>query len=463
MSVAEFVRPDLPKGNFRGAQKATRPPPDPLLTETGPGTPCGEYLRTFWWPIGMTEEVPGDLPFRTRLLGEDLVVFKTRRGEYGCLHLNCSHRNTSLEFGHVTECGIRCCYHGWEYAVDGTILDTPGEPANSRIKERVFHGAYPVIEFKGLLFVYMGPQDWMPEFPVYDTFNLADDELVPYSISYPANWLQIAENTTDPYHTVFLHANHSVDHFEESWGERPVIDWYEHENGRHTCNVCTFRWKDNVWVRVYETFFPSFSQVGSFFETAEAQKYFQRAAITKWTVPVDDTTTRITAWRHFGKAIDPDNQGRRELVGKDTVDFLGQTADRPYEERQRIPSDYEAQVGQGLVAVHGTENLGHTDRGVAILRKNLRAGIERVRNGEPPVRPPQNGEEVPSYCSDTIIPMPEVPGGDDEELRRRVSDAVIEVFRSADGMSRGERVAYIEAELAGIKDRPEFARTTLAG
>ena len=216
-------------------------------------------------------------------------------------------------------------------------------------------------------------------------------------------------------------------------------------------------------MRVYETFFPSFSQVGSFFETAEAQKYFQRAAITKWTVPVDDTTTKITAWRHFGKAIDPDNQGRRELVGKDTVDFLGQTADRPYEERQRIPSDYEAQVGQGLVAVHGTENLGHTDRGVAILRKNLRAGIERVRNGEPPARPPQNGEEVPSYCSDTIIPMPEVPGGDDEELRRRVSDAVIEVFRSADGMSRGERVAYIEAELAGIKDRPEFARTRLAG
>ena len=70
---------------------------------------------------------------------------------------------------------------------------------------------------------------------------------------------------------------------------------------------------------------------------------------------------------------------------------------------------------------------------------------------------------MPSYCSDTIIPMPEVPDGDDEELRRRVSDAVIEVFRSADGMSRGERVAYIEAELAGIKDRPEFARTTLAG
>ena len=312
-----------PKGNFRGAVKANRPPPDPLLTEIEPGTPCGDYLRSFWWPIGMTEEVPEDLPHKTKLLGEDLVLFKTRQGEFGCLHLNCSHRNTSLEFGNVTECGIRCCYHGWEYAVDGTILDTPGEPAGSKIKDKVFHGAYPIVEYKGLLFVYMGRQEVMPEFPVYDTFNLADDELVPYSISYPANWLQIAENTTDPYHTVFLHANHSVDHFEESWGEMPVIEWHEHPNGRHTCNVCTFRWKDKIWVRVYETFFPSFSQVGSFFETAEDEKYFQRAAITKWTVPVDNTTTRITAWRHFGKAVDPDNQGRRELVGKDSVDFPG--------------------------------------------------------------------------------------------------------------------------------------------
>lgn len=462
MSVAEYVRPNTPAGNFRGAEKANRPPPDPLLTQTGPGTPCGDYLRCFWWPIGMTQEVPDDLPLRTKLLGEDLVLFKTREGEYGCLHLNCSHRNTSLEYGVVTENGIRCCYHGWEYGVDGTVLDTPGEPATSKIKEKVFHGAYPVVEFKGLLFVYMGRQEWMPEFPVYDTFNLADNELVPYSISYPANWLQIAENTTDPYHTVFLHANATTDHFEESWGEMPLIEWVENPNGRHTYNVCTFRWKDNIWVRAYETFFPSFSQVGSFFETAEQENYFRRAAITKWTVPVDDKTTKITAWRHFGKAIDPDSLGRRELVGKDSVDFLGQTADRPYEERQRIPSDYEAQVGQGEIAVHGTENLGHTDRGVAILRKNLRAGIERVRDGEPPARPPQNGEEVPSYCSDTVIPMPLMPGEDDDELRKRVADAIMEVIRAADDMPRAERVAYIEGELPKIKDRPEFARTKLA-
>ena len=456
MSVAEYIRPQTPKGNFRGSQKASRPAPDPLLTQTGPDTPCGKYLRTFWWPIGMTEEVPDDLPLKTRLLGEDLVLFKTRQGDYGCLHLNCSHRNTSLEFGHVTDCGIRCCYHGWEYAVDGTILDTPGEPAGSKIKDKVFHGAYPVVEFKGLLFVYMGPQEWMPEFPVYDTFNLADDELVPYSISYPANWLQITENTTDPYHTVFLHANHSIDHFEESWGEMPAIDWHEHENGRHTCNLCTFRWKDKIWVRIYETFFPSLSQVGSFFETAEDEKYFQRAAITKWTVPVDDMSTKITAWRHFGKGIDPDNLGRRELVGKDTVDFLGQTADRPYEERQRIPSDYEAQVGQGLIAVHGSENLGHTDRGVAILRKNLRAGIEQVQNGEPPVRPSQNGREVPSYCSDSVIPIRAIPGVDDEELRRQVAAAVVGVLLSADDLPRDERVIFVKSELEKIKDRPEF-------
>ena len=28
---------------------------------------------------------------------------------------------------------------------------------------------------------------------------------MPYSIDYPCNWLQVAENPMDPFHSVFLH------------------------------------------------------------------------------------------------------------------------------------------------------------------------------------------------------------------------------------------------------------------
>ena len=149
---------------YDGYHRRAVPPPDPELTEVGPGTACGEYLRRFWQPVAFVREL-GDTPLRVRILGEDLVVFRDRSGQIGVLHLHCAHRGTSLEFGIPVERGIRCCYHGWVYDVDGRCLETPGEPAGSRLCERVVQGAYPVHEFTGLVFAYLGPPDRRPAFP----------------------------------------------------------------------------------------------------------------------------------------------------------------------------------------------------------------------------------------------------------------------------------------------------------
>ena len=63
----------------------------------------------------------------------------------------------------------------------------------------------------------------------------------------------------------------------------------------------------------------------------------------------------------------------------ETIDFIGQTADeRPYEERQRQPGDYEAQVSQRPIAVHALEHRATSDRGVAWLRKAAEAGDARA-------------------------------------------------------------------------------------
>jgi hypothetical protein len=53
-----------------------RPADDEELTRVGPGTPCGEYLRRFWQPVVLSDEL-GDLPRRLRIMGEDLVAFAT--------------------------------------------------------------------------------------------------------------------------------------------------------------------------------------------------------------------------------------------------------------------------------------------------------------------------------------------------------------------------------------------------
>src|SRR6202167_2521919 len=194
MSSKQFL-----KTPFGGYHQDVRPPETAELTHVEKGSPGGELLRRYWQPVALTSEL-GEVPLGFRMFGEDLVVFRTTTGEYGILDRHCSHRGTSLEFGLPTECGLRCCYHGWLFGVDGKILETPGDPPGSALKDRLYHGAYPAKEYNGLIFGYFGPPETMPEFPVYDSYEYAGDKLVPYSIPYPWNWLQVQENGDAPPH-----------------------------------------------------------------------------------------------------------------------------------------------------------------------------------------------------------------------------------------------------------------------
>jgi len=71
----------------------------------------GELLRRYWQP-GCTSDELRDLPKKVKLLCEELVVFRDKKGRVGALEPHCSHRGTSLEWGRVEEEGLRCCYHG---------------------------------------------------------------------------------------------------------------------------------------------------------------------------------------------------------------------------------------------------------------------------------------------------------------------------------------------------------------
>src|SRR5581483_3102274 len=163
---------------FSAYFKRDVPEADAELTRVGPGTPCGEYLRRFWHPVGLSAGLK-DLPRAVRILGEELVLFRSGEGAVGLLQLHCPHRGTSLEYGTVERRGLRCCYHGWLYGVDGRILDTPGEPEDSSYKDRFTHGAYPTLEYKGLVFAYMGPPDQQPAFPIFDMYDVPGYQVIP--------------------------------------------------------------------------------------------------------------------------------------------------------------------------------------------------------------------------------------------------------------------------------------------
>ena len=242
---------------FAGRQQAVDIAEDADLTRVGPGTPCGEYLRRFWQPVAISSEL-GALPLKVRMLGEDLLLIRTQTGEVGLLGRHCCHRGTSLEYGIITDEGISCCYHGWHFSIDGTILDTPNDPG-SRIRHRLRQTAYPTREYKGVIFAYLGPPEAVPAFPRFDTCEDPETELVPFSIHYPCNWLQCLENTQDPVHSVFLHTRISGVQFAEAWGALNVLDFVETPIGMMTVN--SRRWKDHIWVRTNESNMPNMNQV----------------------------------------------------------------------------------------------------------------------------------------------------------------------------------------------------------
>ncbi len=423
---------------------------DPELTHVAPGTPCGEYFRRFWVPVCMTEQV-SERPTLLKVLGEELVAFRDLGGRYGLVHKHCSHRRASLEYGVVAENGIRCCYHGWLFDVDGTILETPGEPANSPIASKLRHGAYPVHEFNGLLFAYLGPPESKPEFPVLDTMAQPGNDMVPYAIDYPCNWLQVAENPMDPFHSVFLHTRVTRAHFNPAWGALPEVQWHPMDGDTGIYLTNTRRWNEYIWVRTAEVFLPALAQPPDIYQNPDREKFFPRVGITKWTVPVDDTSCRIVAWRHFNETLDLQGKGGREAVGLNKVDFVGQTGiERSYEEGQDMPGDYEAQVSQGAITIHADEQLGTTDGGVARYRRMLRRAIQAVQAGESPSLPAVNADgHIPTMAGDVIVRVP-TSNNDDRALQRLLGQRVGEIVEQTLPLSGGERSAVIEQRVRAL-------------
>lgn len=421
---------------YRGYERELSAEPDKYLTQVGRGTPGGEYLRRFWQPVAFESELK-DTPFRIRVMGEDLVAFRDRSGQIGVLHLHCAHRRTSLEYGIILERGIRCCYHGWIYDVDGTIVDIPGDPvAAERMRSRVSQGAYPVHLMGGLVFIYMGPPEKRPPFPNFERFNVPGIKLEPGGprLPFPCNWIQIKENAMDPAHTAVLHAipqMRGMDHFAGEFGEFPEFVFSETSVGM--MYLAARKLDDKVWVRSTDYVAPNIHSISSIFESGRKLKSFNPPFRTIWTTPVDDDFSINFTISHVADDDQTLPSKRRYL------EIFGQTDERPYRERQIIPGDYDAMVSEGPVEIHALEHLGSHDTGVSMFRRLLRKNIEQVERGEDPAPFP---ESIPTYCSDRVVDASSVGGSPDDpavlkEYARRLGEEYL-VNRSLSTLRIGE-------------------------
>jgi len=180
-----------------------------LLCRVEGDAPMGQLMRRHWIPACLSEEVsePDGPPVKTRLLGEDLVVFRDSDGRLGVLDEYCPHRRASLAFGRNEECGLRCLYHGWKMDVEGNVLEMASEPAESGFAGKVKAKAYPAQEAGGFVWTYMGPRETMPEFerPAFAPTESTQVSIV--KVVVDCNWAQVLEGQIDSAHSSSLHSS----------------------------------------------------------------------------------------------------------------------------------------------------------------------------------------------------------------------------------------------------------------
>jgi len=319
-----------PYAGYAQRDLQTLPPDDLEILQSGPHTPMGEYMRRYWQPVCLSQELT-DVPKAIKILHEELVAFRDRSGRVGVLHRKCAHRGTSLEFGIVQQRGIRCCYHGWHYDVDGTLLETPAEPPESRLKDTVCQGAYPAFERDGLVFAYLGPPESKPVFPIYEGYVLpAGTRLVPFSNVFDCNWLQVYENQIDHYHTALLHNNMTVQgvdaqaasgaSLQGGFGEMPIIEWHPTHAGNGMIFTAGRRLSDErVWIRISGMGLPNWMQNAAVM--AAGPQRHSGAAMSRWQVPVDDEHSIAFGWRHFNgtRSILSTGAGKRSAASTRSI------------------------------------------------------------------------------------------------------------------------------------------------
>ena len=183
-----------------------------LLCRVEGDATMGRLMRQHWVPICLSEEVaePDSDPVAARILGENLVVFRDSDGHVGVLDEACPHRGPSLVYGRNEEGGLRCLYHGWKMDIQGNVTEMVSEPAASGFMDKVKHKAYPVKEWGGMVWAWMGAKEAMPEFVPPNWAPTADTRVSIAKVVLPVNWAQVLEGAIDSAHSSSLHSSDMV-------------------------------------------------------------------------------------------------------------------------------------------------------------------------------------------------------------------------------------------------------------
>ena len=163
-------------------------------------------ITNFWYACEFSHKV-GFQPFKLKLLGFDLVLYRDSKNKVRAVFDRCPHRGDRFSRGTVKGDCITCPFHGWKFNSDGNCINIPSLKENEKIPKAAKLLKFDTAEKYGLIWVFFGdlePEERppLPDFPQLEDPSFASLE---YEYFFRANYLRVLENGIDISHLPFLH------------------------------------------------------------------------------------------------------------------------------------------------------------------------------------------------------------------------------------------------------------------
>lgn len=186
-------------------------------------------LRNYWY-IACASSRLTDTPRASRVLDQDLVLYRDDDGRAHALLDRCCHRGVRLSLGTVTDGHLACGYHGWQFASSGQCVHVPSLPHGSRIPKTFCVPAFRCVEQDGYIWVWTGEGEPLPALPAAIP-GFAESAWDQGAYDYDCEAIRLIENQFDACHPTFTHKDshpayvvHKVRGFREYVFETRVTD-----------------------------------------------------------------------------------------------------------------------------------------------------------------------------------------------------------------------------------------------
>ncbi len=371
--------------------------------KTGPDTAGGKMLRHYWHPVCLSRDLI-DIPYPVRILSEDLVAYRGKDGKAAVLGRRCPHRCAALEYGQIRAKGLQCSYHGWTFDAQGHCVDMPLEPENSPLKQEIRHLWYPVQEWGGIIWVYMGPdKETPPPLPMIDILSRTDGEVVlERGDIRNYSYLNFLENFADMGHVYVLHLLQPGTVPEELLAHVDMsvdTQWHniEHRNfetkfGMKSVLVHNTSKPDVKYINTWSLALPTFYRFGGIAAGLPPDFTVDRRESGGVLRIIDDGHFELFRFQlvrpgNFRCSFYPRRDTERGLA----TGMSGTVEKKAYDYRQYpawegIPplEDLVIQESQGVTPPYHMEHLATSDTGVALLRRIWRKSLSSVVSGGMP-------------------------------------------------------------------------------